>query len=98
MGRHRQTTGIGVGVRRATDPWLSEHPPRFQWSVDVVPSEIPRDHPRVTLALSLGETLGRPGKIGALDSWHDAATFTRLGRYAQLLLRPRRNDDSPHRG
>ena len=37
----------------------------------------PRDHPLVTLALSLGETLGRPGKIGALDSWHDAATFTR---------------------
>jgi len=87
-----------ITAATATDPWLSEHPPRFQWSVDVVPSEIPRDHPLVTLALSLGETLGRPGKIGALDSWHDAATFTRLGRYAQLLLRPRRNDDSPHRG
>ncbi len=68
-----------VAAAAAADPWLADHPPRFEWTVDVVPAEIPSDHPVVTMALGLGAQLGRSGRISALDSWHDAATFTRLG-------------------
>lgn len=86
---HVDAEGTGRAVERevmewinaaaAADPWLAEHPPRFEWTVDVVPAEIPADHPAVAMALALGAHLGRPGRISALDSWHDAATFTRLG-------------------
>jgi acetylornithine deacetylase len=62
-----------------TDPWLAENPLAFTWTCDVVPAEIPADHPLVTLTLETGSQCGRPGAIGALDSWHDAATFTRWG-------------------
>ena len=31
------------------------------------------------LALQTAAELGRTGRISALDSWHDAATFTRFG-------------------
>ena len=68
-----------IAAAAAADPWLAEHPPRFEWTVDVVPAEIPPDHPAVTMALGLGAQLGRPGRISGLDSWHDAATFGRLG-------------------
>lgn len=86
---HVDAEGTGRAVERevvewitaatAADPWLAAHPPRFEWSVDVVPAEIPADHPAVTTALGIGAALGRSGRISALDSWHDAATFTRLG-------------------
>ncbi len=38
----------------AADPWFAEHPLRIQWSDDVVPAEIPGDHPLVELALGGG--------------------------------------------
>jgi acetylornithine deacetylase len=64
---------------RARDPWFEEHPLRWEWSSYVLPAEIPADHPLVTAALSAAAALGRPGKVAGLDSWHDAATFTRFG-------------------
>jgi acetylornithine deacetylase len=63
----------------ATDPWFVEHPLEIVWSVDVVPAEMPADHPLVTATLDAGAGAGRPGKAAGLDSWHDAATFTRRG-------------------
>ena len=63
----------------ADDPWFAEHPLRFSWSEDVVPAEIPADHPLVTCALGCAGALGRQGKPSGLDSWHDAATFTHAG-------------------
>jgi len=63
----------------AGDPWFAEHPLRFTWSDDVVPAEMPADHPLVTTALGCAGALGRAGKPAGLDSWHDAATFTRAG-------------------
>ena len=63
----------------ADDPWFAEHPLRFIWSEDVVPAEMPADHPLVTCALGCAGALGRQGKPSGLDSWHDAATFTHAG-------------------
>ena len=63
----------------AGDPWFAEHPLRFTWTDDVVPAEMPADHPLVTTALGCAAALGRSGKPAGLDSWHDAATFTRAG-------------------
>jgi acetylornithine deacetylase len=63
----------------AGDPWFAEHPLVFTWSDDVVPAEMPADHPLVTCALGCAAALGRRGKPAGLDSWHDAATFTRAG-------------------
>ena len=63
----------------AGDPWFAEHPLRFTWSEDVVPAEIPAGHPLVTAALQVAAGLGHDGRAAGLDSWHDAANFTRGG-------------------
>ncbi len=63
----------------AADPWFAEHPLRFAWSDDVVPAEMPPDHPLVTAALGVAAALGHEGRPAGLDSWHDAATFTAAG-------------------
>jgi len=63
----------------AGDPWFAEHPLRFRWTEDVVPAEMPADHPLVVTALECAALVGRSGKPAGLDSWHDAATFTAGG-------------------
>ena len=64
----------------AADPWFAEHPLRWFWDTDVVPGEIPADHPLVGLTLEAAAGLGHAGgKPDGFDSWHDAATFTRSG-------------------
>ena len=64
----------------AGDPWFAEHPLVFTWTDDVVPAEMPADHPLVVTALECGAAVvGRSGKPAGLDSWHDAATFTSAG-------------------
>ncbi len=65
--------------RTEADPWLAEHPPSFEWGTNLAPAEISAEHPIVTCALEAGETVGRTGAVGALQGWHDAATFTRFG-------------------
>lgn len=63
----------------AADPWFDEHPLSYEWRCDIVPAEMPADHPLVLATLDAGAGLGRAGKAGGLDSWHDAATFTLRG-------------------
>jgi acetylornithine deacetylase len=63
----------------AGDPWFAEHPLEFTWTDDIVPAEMPADHPLVLAALGCAGAVGRHGKPAGLDSWHDAATFTRAG-------------------
>jgi acetylornithine deacetylase len=63
----------------AHDPWFAEHPLTFTWSEDVVPAEMPAAHPLVVTALEVAAGLGHEGRPAGLDSWHDAATFTRGG-------------------
>ena len=68
-----------ITAAAAVDPWLAEHPPHFAWEWDVPPAEIPADSPLVSIALGAGSTAGRPGAVGGLNSWHDAAFFTLFG-------------------
>jgi acetylornithine deacetylase len=69
----------GLGEAVAADPWFREHPLVFTWTDDVVPAEMPSGHPLVVTALECAAAVGRTGKPAGLDSWHDAATFTRAG-------------------
>ena len=68
-----------VNAAADADSWLAEHPLQWFWDGDVVPAEVPADHPLVGLCLETGAALGRPGRPAGLDSWHDGATFTRRG-------------------
>jgi len=77
-----------IDSRAAADPWLREHPLRWRWMEDIVPAEVPVDHPIVTTVLGAGAALGRPGKVCGLDSWHDAAHFTRWGQTPTLSFGP----------
>lgn len=63
----------------SSDAWLREHPLEFGFLAETVPAEVPADHPLVELTLETAHEIGRDGRISALDSWHDAATFTRFG-------------------
>jgi acetylornithine deacetylase len=71
---------VEAWVKAATDrdDWLAEHPPEWEWPCDIVPVEVPDDHPIVRDTLAAGAAVGRPGVISGLDSWHDAAVFTRV--------------------
>ncbi len=72
---------FGDWLERAAqgDPWLREHPPAVSWAYDIPPAEVPADHPLVGVVQAASADVGEPATIGGLDSWFDAATFTRLG-------------------
>jgi acetylornithine deacetylase len=84
-------SGWGSDVRRevsdwiarecAQDEWLREHPPVIEWWPNaVMPFEIPPDsEPVVGVLLDATVAVGRPGRLGGLDSWYDGATLTQLG-------------------
>jgi acetylornithine deacetylase len=65
-----------INAAANADPWLREHPLKWEWMEDIVPAEVPVDHPIVALALEAAASVGRQGRISGLDSWHDAAHFT----------------------
>jgi len=65
--------------RCAADAWLAEHPPLIEWSLDIPPYEIDPAHPLVTAMLDASAAVGEPSRISGLDSWYDAASFTRFG-------------------
>jgi acetylornithine deacetylase len=63
-----------------SDDWLAEHPPVIEWwPSGVMPLEIPPDQPVVAQLLQAAADVGRPTKLGGLDSWYDGATLTHLG-------------------
>jgi acetylornithine deacetylase len=74
---HREEVRRWIDAAAAADPWLAEHPLRWDWGPDIVPAEVPDDHEIVVQALRAAADLGRRPKIDGLDSWHDAAVFTR---------------------
>ena len=60
----------------AADPWLRDHPPRVEWLPnDVPPAEVSTDDPIVRTLLGVERDLGRTGRLGGLDNWHDGATL-----------------------
>jgi acetylornithine deacetylase len=81
--------GWGAGVRdtvqrwilgeTARDDWLAEHPPVIEWWPNhVMPMEIAQSEPIVAAMLGATADVGRPSRLGGLDSWYDGATFTHL--------------------
>ena len=86
---HVGADGSGASVGRevmgridlacVADPWLAEHPPKYEFICDTVPAEVPREHPVVGLLLDAAGDVGRRGSAAGMNSWHDAATYTRFG-------------------
>jgi acetylornithine deacetylase len=63
----------------ATDEWLAEHPPQITWSLDIPPYQVESGHPIVTALLEASALAGEPSRLSGLDSWFDAASFSRFG-------------------
>ncbi len=81
---------VAAWVKAATDQddWLAENPPEWEWDCDIVPAEVPDDHPIVSGTLQAAADIGRSGKIDGLDSWHDAAVFTRVAGTPTISFGP----------
>ncbi|MCL2417742.1 MAG: M20/M25/M40 family metallo-hydrolase, partial [Conexibacteraceae bacterium] len=63
----------------AADDWLAEHPPSFDWWPNaVMPMEIPESDSIVTTVVQASADIGRPSRLGGLDSWYDGAALTQL--------------------
>ena len=73
----------------AADSWLAENPPTVKWTLDIPPAEVDPGHPLVAATLAASERVGEPSKLGGLDSWFDAATFTRFGDTPSIGFGPR---------
>ena len=73
----------------AADPWLAENPPTVDWTLDIPPAEVDPEHPLVAATLAASERVGEPSRLGGLDSWFDAATFTRFGETPSIGFGPR---------
>ena len=63
----------------ADDDWLAENPPRIEWSLDIPPYEVDPGHAIVSTMLEASAAVGEPSELGGLDSWFDAASFSRFG-------------------
>jgi acetylornithine deacetylase len=63
----------------AADAWLAEHPPVIEWGLDIPPYEVDPEHPIVSTMLEASAYVGEPSRLSGLDSWFDAASFSRFG-------------------
>jgi acetylornithine deacetylase len=77
-----------IDAAAARDPWLAAHPIAWEWEWEVPPAEIAADHPLVSTVLAAAAAVGRPSRVGGLDSWHDAATFTLHGAIPTFSFGP----------
>jgi acetylornithine deacetylase len=68
-----------VAAAARDDPWLAEHPPVVEWSLEAPPFLVPADAPIVGDAAAAARAVGWPGHVAGTDSWFDAATFTLAG-------------------
>ncbi len=87
--RQADAEGWGADIRReveewivretAKDDWLAANPPTVEWWPNgVMPLEIAASEPIVGAMQEATRDVGRPGKLGGLDSWYDGATLTHL--------------------
>jgi len=74
------------------DPWLAEHPPRFEWYGQTNPSETPSDAAPVQALLSANAALDLPVELGALGSWYDGATYGLQAGIPVVMYGPRHID------
>ena len=68
-----------INAAAQADLWLAEHPPEWQFICDTVPAEVPSSLPLVGILLDAANAVGHKAAVAGLDSWHDAATYTRFG-------------------
>jgi acetylornithine deacetylase len=69
-----------IATETAKDDWLREHPPAIEWWPNaVMPFEISPGDAIVDVMQGATADVGRPGRLGGLDSWYDGATLTKLG-------------------
>ena len=73
----------------AADPWLALHPPTIEWALDIPPAEVDAGHPIVEAVARASAAAGEPPSLGGLDSWFDAATFTRFADTPSIGFGPR---------
>ena len=87
----RVRTEVREWIERAcaSDPWLAEHPPAFQWAADIPPMEIPPDDPIVQTVLAASADVGEPASLAGLDSWYDGATYTMSASTPSVGFGPR---------
>jgi acetylornithine deacetylase len=78
-----------IAAAAAGDPWLAEHPPTVEWSLDIPPAEVDPGHPLVAAVARASERAGEPARLGGLDSWFDGATFTRFADTPSIGFGPR---------
>jgi acetylornithine deacetylase len=86
-----QADGDGYGTRveaeiearvlaaARADPWLAEHPPRFQWRGDCPPGFVAPGAPIAATTLDALAALGLPRTIASRTTFFDGPTFTRAG-------------------
>jgi acetylornithine deacetylase len=68
-----------VEERCRQDPWLREHPPRIDWIKDLIPFELPEDHPLVQdLAAAHRQVMGQEPAIAVNPAWSDACYLPRF--------------------
>jgi len=92
------TSGSGAHVRReveeqinkaaAADPWLASHPLRWKWSTETYPAQVDAREAIVEITQQVAHELRRAGRIAGLDSWHDAATFTKFAGIPTISFGP----------
>jgi acetylornithine deacetylase len=71
------------------DDWLAEHPPEIDWRPNaVMPFELPPGEPIVATMLDATRDVGRPGRVGGLDSWYDGAALTTLAGIPSIGFGP----------
>jgi acetylornithine deacetylase len=78
-----------IDAAAKADPWLAEHPPRIAFGNDIPPAEVDPAHPIVEIMLEASSDVGQPSKLGGLDSWFDAATYTRFAATPSIGYGPR---------
>ena len=77
-----------IDAAAASDPWLRQHPLEWYWDCEMVPAEVDPGHPVVTEAIDAAAAVGRSGRVAGFDSWHDGATFTRVGGTPTVCFGP----------
>ena len=78
-----------IAAAAQADPWLREHPPEIAWALDIPPAEVDPAHPIVETMIRASHAAGEPATLGGLDSWFDAATFTRFAETPSIGFGPR---------
>jgi acetylornithine deacetylase len=78
-----------VAEAATADPWLAANRPRIEWIKDLLPFELPADHPLVRdLAATHQDVLGRAAEVAVNPAWSDACYLPRFGATPAVVYGP----------